>query len=69
MILLAESTDADALRVRNEFLIDPNLEMSVDACARVMGIRRPHAAVILETLVADGFLDRTDDGRYVRRPC
>jgi hypothetical protein len=68
MIVRAEPTDADALRVRDEFLIDPKLEMSVDSCARLLCIRHHHAAVILETLVAERFLDRTSDGRYCRRP-
>jgi DNA-binding IclR family transcriptional regulator len=67
MILIGESTDADALRVRNEFLVDPHLEMSVEACSRLLAIHHRHAAVILETLVEEGFLDRTSDGRYIRR--
>ncbi len=68
MIVRAEPTDADALRVRDEFLVDPHLEMPVDSCAQLLGIRHDHAAAILETLVAESFLDRTTDGRYVRRP-
>jgi predicted transcriptional regulator of viral defense system len=66
MMTIAEPIDADALRVRHEFLTLPGLHASVDFCALLLGLQPRHALVILESLVRDGFLERTADGQYVR---
>ena len=66
MITIAEPIDADALRIRHEFLALPDLCVSVDACAQLLDIPQRHALLILESLSAEGFLQRQGDGRYVR---
>ena len=67
MIAFAEPIDADALRVRNEFLTRPDLHASADAVARLVDVSLRHAAVILDSLVHEEFLERTVDGQYVHR--
>jgi hypothetical protein len=66
VITIAEAIDADALRVRHEFLTLPGLRASVDFCALLLDLRPRHALLILESLVRDGFLERTADGQYAR---
>ena len=67
MIALAEPIDADVLRVRNEFLTRPDLHASADAVARLVDVTPRHAAVILDSLVHEDFLERTAGGEYVHR--
>jgi len=67
VITVAEPIDADALRIRHEYLALPDLCVSVDACAQSLDVPPRHAQLILESLVRDGFLQRNSDGRYVRR--
>jgi hypothetical protein len=67
MIAIAEPIDADALRVRNEFLTRPDLHASADAVARIVDVSPRHAAAILESLVHERFLERTAQGEYVHR--
>jgi mono/diheme cytochrome c family protein len=67
MIALAEPIDADVLRVRNEFLTRPGLHASADAVARFVDVTPRHAAVILDSLVHEDFLERNADGEYVHR--
>ena len=67
MIVIAEPIDADVLRIRHEFLTLPELQASVESCGLLLNIPQRHAVRILETLVTEGFLDRTADGAYVRR--
>jgi hypothetical protein len=66
MILPAEPTDLDALRVRNEFLAMPELIISAPQVARLLGLRSEHAAAILEGLVRELFLTETAQGAYRR---
>lgn len=66
MITLAEPTDLDALRLRNEFLALPGLKVTPAQTARLLGIRLDHAVVILNDLERDNFLTHTDDGTYRR---
>lgn len=66
MITVAEPIDADALRIRHEFLTLPDLCVSVDACARFLDVPPRHARAMLDSLVDEGFLQRNGDGRYVR---
>ena len=66
MITVAAPIDADALRIRHEFLTLPDLCVSVDGCAQFLDVPPRHARAILDSLVDDGFLHRNGDGRYVR---
>lgn len=68
MITVAEPIEADALRMRHEYLTLPDLCASVESCAQFLDIPPRHARLILESLVRDGFLQRNGDGRYVRAP-
>jgi hypothetical protein len=65
MITVAEPIDADTLRIRHEFLTRPNLRVSADQAAALLGVSLRHASVILESMVFERFLARTADGRYV----
>jgi hypothetical protein len=64
MITYAEPIDADTLRIRHEFLTQPDLCVSADVAAGFLGV--PHASLILESLVFERFLARTPDGQYRR---
>ncbi len=66
MITVAEPVDADTLRVRHQFLADPDLRLSVDDVVAQLHVQPRHALVILESLVWEGFLSRARDGRYIR---
>ena len=66
MIAIAEPIDADTLRTRHEFLTRRDLRASADGVAELLGLPLRHAVIILESLVDDGFLEHTADGRYVR---
>lgn len=66
MISVADAIDADALRIRHEFLTLPSLSTSPDACAQLLSLSRRHATEILDALVGEGFLARVADGHYVR---
>ena len=66
MIVTAEPTDLDALRIRNEFLAMPGLIISVPQVARLLGLRSEHAAAILEALARECFLTQTVHGAYRR---
>jgi hypothetical protein len=66
MITIGDPIDLDALRVRHEFLTLPDLRASVDIVAALLGVTKRHAALTLESLVADGFLSRAPGGQYVR---
>ena len=66
MFTVAEPIDADTLRIRHEFLTQPDLCVSADVAAALLGVPVRHAAIILESLVFERFLARTADGQYVR---
>jgi hypothetical protein len=66
MITYAEPIDADTLRIRHEFLSQPDLCVSADVAAGFLGVPLRHASLIMESLVFERFLARTPDGRYVR---
>ena len=68
MIVAANPTDLDALRLRHEFLKMPGLTISVPQVARMLGLRSEHAAAILDTLASERFLTQTPTGSY-RRAC
>jgi DNA-binding IclR family transcriptional regulator len=66
MITIADPVDLDALRIRHEFLSLPGLQASVEMMAARLGVNPRHAQQMLDELVAERFLDRAADGRYVR---
>jgi DNA-binding IclR family transcriptional regulator len=66
MITIAEPIDADTLRIRHEFLTQPDLCVSADVFAELLGLPMRHAQIMLESLVFERFLARTPDGRYKR---
>jgi hypothetical protein len=66
MIALAEPIDADLLRVRHQYLTDPELQLSAADIVAQLQVQPRHALWILESLVWEGFLSRNHDGRYVR---
>jgi len=66
MITLAEPIDQDTLRIRHEFISVPDLHASVEQVAASFHIARQHARSALESLVVEGFLERTLEGQYAR---
>lgn len=66
MITVADPIDADALRIRHEFLSRPGLRASASDIATRLEVHQHHACVVLESLVSERFLARTSDGSYVR---
>jgi len=66
MIVAANPTDLDALRLRHEFLEMPGLTINVSQAARMLGLRSEHAAAILDTLARERFLTQTPTGSYQR---
>ena len=65
MVTVAESIDADALRIRHEFLSRPDLRASADSVALLLDISPRHAHLLLESLARDGFLHQEPNGEYV----
>lgn len=66
MIIVADPIDADALRVRHEFLVRPDLRLSARTVALLLDISPSHAERLLDALTGDGFLRRDFDGEYHR---
>jgi hypothetical protein len=66
MIAIADAIDADALRVRSEFLEMPGLAMTVAQTALLFGLSTAHAKTLLDTLEVDGFLISYPNGAYRR---
>jgi hypothetical protein len=66
MIALAEPTDLDTLRLRNEFLEMPGLTVTIPQAARLFGVRRDRAADMLDALEHEGFLIHDKHGAYHR---
>jgi hypothetical protein len=66
MIVAANPTDLDALRLRHEFLETPGLNITVPQVARMLGLRSEHAAAILDALASEMFLTQTPTGSYQR---
>ena len=66
MIALAEPIDLDTLRIRHDFISSPALTASIEGVAARFHIGSRHARVALESLVVEGFLERTIEGQYVR---
>ena len=66
MITVSAPIDADALRIRHEFLTLPGLRASVASLAALLNVSPRHARLVLESLVDDGFLERGASDHYVR---
>jgi hypothetical protein len=54
-------------RVRGEYREMPCLRLTESQAARLLGLAPAVCHAVLVCLVADGFLGRTTDGRFVRR--
>jgi len=68
MIALADAIDADALRLRHEFLTMPGLILTVAQTARLLDLSRPHAQRLLDALEGEGFITGGRVGLYRRSP-
>jgi hypothetical protein len=66
VIVLAEPTDLDMLRVRSEFLEMPGLCMTIVQAARLFGVREKRATDIFSALEREGFLTHDDRGVFRR---
>ena len=66
MIVLAEPSDLDTLRVRTEFLEMPGLCVTIAQATRLFGVREKRAADMLATLEREGFLTRDGCGAFCR---
>ena len=66
MIAFADAIEADALRIRHEFLDMPGLVLTVAQTARLYGLSSAHAKALLDALEAEGFLMSQIDGAYRR---
>ena len=68
MIGPAAPIEADALRLRHEFLSEPKLSLTVQQVARLLGVRTVHAAKLLASLERERLLTGADEtGAYRRR--
>jgi hypothetical protein len=54
-------------RVRGEYLEMPGLRLSLDQAARMWAVDRESCGSVLDSLVGASFLQRNQDGRYMRR--
>ncbi|MGE0863413.1 MAG: hypothetical protein AB7P34_05880 [Vicinamibacterales bacterium] len=65
----APSEDGTTLqwRVRGEYLEMPGLRLSLDQAARMWAVDRESCGTVLDALVSARFLQRDQDGRYMRR--
>ena len=52
-------------RIRSEFHEMPGMCLTVPQAARLWNLDRESSEAALNALVADGYLARTDDGRFV----
>lgn len=68
MIGFADAIDADALRLRHEFLTMPGLILTVAQTARLLNLSRPNAQRLLDALESEGFIIGGKAGLYRRSP-
>ena len=66
MITVAEPIDADALRIRHEFLARPDLRLSARTAALLLDISPRHAQRLLDSLAREQFLHQEIGGEYRR---
>jgi len=62
MIVAADSIEADALRLRHEFLSLPGLQLTGPQIARLLDVGLEHAEALVSDLVDEGFFIRAADG-------
>jgi hypothetical protein len=55
-------------RVRSEFQEMPCMRLTMEQARALFGLPAPAAGSILQRLEAEGFLSRTSQGEYMRRP-
>ena len=55
-------------RVKTLFLQSPGEPLSVDDASHLAGIDTVTCRIFLDWLRTDGVLERTPDGRFIRRP-
>lgn len=67
MVTIDAPIEADALRLRHEFIALPGLKLTLSQTARLLDVRVHHAELLLDVLVEEQFLIRTPDGMYRRR--
>jgi hypothetical protein len=60
------AADALACRVRGAYLEMPGLQLTSSQAARLLGLEPGACAVLLDRLMAEGFLRQSTRGRYVR---
>lgn len=63
----AQSRQQLVSRVRGEFAEMPCLSLTVPQSVKLFHLREDICVRVLETLVAQGVLNRREDGRYVAR--
>ena len=68
MVVVAPSIERDTLRLRDEFLALPGLQLTARQAARLLTVREAHARQLLEQLKNEGFLSCTPANAYVRQP-
>ena len=61
-------SDALVARIRGEYREMPGLRLTVAQACRLWQLDAPTCAVVVEGLVAQGFLMRTRDGAFVALP-
>jgi len=66
VITVAEPIDADALRIRHEFLARPDLRLSVRTAALLLDISPRQAQRLLDALARERFLQQEFGGEYRR---
>jgi len=66
MVIAGEPIDVDTLRLRHDFLVEPELSVTVDDVVARLHLQARHALLILEALAREEFLRQTGEGRYVR---
>jgi hypothetical protein len=59
---------ATLIRVRSEFQEMPCMRLTLAQARMLFGLDGPASVWIFERLEADGFLSRTAQGEYMRRP-
>jgi DNA-binding IclR family transcriptional regulator len=61
-----DAIDADALRIRHEFLVRPDLRLSARTVALLLDISPFRAQRLLDALAREGFLQHEFDDEYHR---
>jgi hypothetical protein len=62
----ASTVDELTRRVQAEYAEMPGLSVTMSQAQRLLDIDRPTCALVFKTLVQQGVLRRTGQGRYVR---